>query len=396
NSRNDPFNTLPAPLNEVDEILLARFRTVERWPWCPINGQGLWPQFAYSDQLVFHATMYSFGTHFKCRIHEGNTIPPLDPEADMRIIQHKLAAIALINDRLSDERQAVSDGCIAAVATLTNMALVLDSHEEAKKHMQGLHAVINMRGGLLSLGDGVRTHLQRLISFNDLIYSELFDEELRFPPLVDVWNGAWSTLDLPESSGPLPGLSRAELEYFKIYPHPVLEVLDDIRQLCYSEQTKPLEQANDTARMIRCDVCLKLERRLRLFIQSESPPSSNAIDGPFWKATALAALIHVHRSLRGNPLRYRHFTVLTTQLYDTLLTMDDGLPELDFSPSIAVWILSTGCFTCTSPVIRPEFLEMLRKACTKFGIVTWSNFHGTVSRFLWTGQADEERYRELW
>jgi len=395
-SRNDPFDTLPARLNESDEILLSRFRTVERWPWCPINGQGLWPQFAYSDQLVFHATMYSFGMHFKCRIHKGNTIPSLDPEEDMRIIQHKLAAISLINDRLSDERQAVSDGCIAAVATLTNIALVLDSHEEAKKHMQGLSAVINMRGGLLSLGDGVQTHLQRLISFNDLIYSELFDEELRFPPLVEVWNGAWAALELPESSGSLPGLSRAELDYFKIHPHPVLEVLEEIRQLCYSEQTKPLEQASDTARMIRADVCLKLERRLRLFIQSEAPPATSAIDGPFWKATALAALIHVHRSLRGNPLRYRHFKVLTMQLYDTLLTMDDGLPELDFSPSMAVWILNTGVFTCLSPVVRSEFLEMLRKACMRFGLVTWPTFHRTVSRFLWMGEADEQRYRELW
>jgi hypothetical protein len=395
-SRNDPFDTLPARLNSSDEILLSRFRTIERWPWCPINGQGLWPQFAYSDQLVFHATMYSFGMHFKCRTHPGVTVPVLDPETDMRIIQHKLAAISLVNDRLSDERQAVSDGCIAAVATLTNMALVLDSQEEAKKHMQGLHAVINMRGGLLSLGNGVQTHLQRLISFNDLIYSELFDEELRFPPLVEVWNEAWSTLDEPEDSGSLPGLGRSELEYFRILPHPVLEVLEDIRQLCYTERTKPLHQADEAARMIRGDLCLQLERRLRLIIQSEAPPSSNAIDGTFWRATAIAALIHVHRSLRGNPLRYRHFQVLTTQLYDTLLTMDEDLPELDFAPTLAIWILSTGVFTSTNAVVRSEFLEMLRKACLRFALVDWQAFHWTVSKFLWTGEADEERYRELW
>lgn len=395
-SRNDPFNTLPARLNATDELLLSRFRTHERWPWCPINGQGLWPQFAYSDQLVFHATMYSFGMHFKCRTQPGVTIPPLDPETDTRIIQHKLAAISLINDRLSDERQAVSDACIAAVATLTNIALVLDSHEEAKKHMQGLYAVIQMRGGLLSLGDGVQTHLQRLISFNDLAYSELFDEDLRFPPLVEVWNGAWSTLDEPDDFGSLPDLGRAELEYFKIHPHPVLEVLNDIRQLCYSERKKPLTQCDDVARMIRADVCLQLERRLRVIIKSVAPPSSNAIDGTFWRATALAAQIHVHRSLRGNPLRYRHFQILTTQLYDTLLTMDEGLPELDFAPTLAIWILSTGVLTCIDTVVRSEFLTMLRKACGRFHLGDWQTFHWTVTKFLWTGEADEERYRELW
>ena len=51
--------------------------------------------------------------------------------------------------------------------------------------VDGLSAVINMRGGLLSLGDGVQTHLQRLISFNDLIYSELFDEELAVSGVVE-------------------------------------------------------------------------------------------------------------------------------------------------------------------------------------------------------------------
>lgn len=395
-SRNDPFDTLPARLNASDELLLSRFRTHERFPWCPINGQGLWPQFAYSDQLVFHATMYSFGMHFKCRTHPGVAIPPLDPEADMRIIQHKLAAISLVNDRLSDERQAVSDGCIAAVATLANMALILDSHEEAKKHMQGLEAVIKMRGGLLSLGNGVQTHLQRLISFNDLAYSELFDEELRFPPLIEVWNGAWSTLDEPDDCGPLPGLGRAELEYFRIHPHPVLEVLDDIRRLCHSERKKPLNRCDDVARMIRADVCLKLERRLRLILKSVAPPSSNAIDGAFWRATALAAQIHVHHKLRGNPIRYRHFRILTTQLYDTLLTLDEDLPELDFAPALSIWILTTGVLTCTDTVIRSEFLGMLRKACWRFNLEDWQAFHWTLTKFLWTGETDEGRYRELW
>ncbi|KAK5047812.1 hypothetical protein LTR84_006477 [Exophiala bonariae] len=395
-SRNDPFDTLPARLNASDELLLSRFRTHERFPWCPVNGQGLWPQFAYSDQLVFHATMYSFGMHFKCRTHPGVVIPPLDPEADMRIIQHKLAAISLVNDRLSDERQAVSDGCIAAVATLTNMALILDSREEAKKHMQGLEAVIKMRGGLLSLGDGVQTHLQRLISFNDLTYSELFDDELRFPPLVDIWNGAWSTLDELDEPDSLPGLGRAELEYFRIHPHPVLEVLDDIRQLCHSERKKPLYQCDDVARMTRADVCLKLERRLRVILKSTAPPSSNAIDGAFWRATALAAQIHVHHKLRGNPIRYRHFQILTTQLYDTLLTLDEDLPELDFAPALSIWILTTGILTSTDTVVRSEFLNMLRKACGRFGLGDWEAFHWTLTKFLWTGEADEERYRELW
>ncbi|OAP64405.1 hypothetical protein AYL99_00377 [Fonsecaea erecta] len=323
----DVFGVLPVRLDEGDEASLYLFRNYDRYPWCPINGQSSWSQFAISDQLVFHATMYSWGVHFRHR----RAVP--DSQEEMKTLQHKLAAISLINDRLSDSRQAASDETIAAVAALTNIALVMDSYPEASKHMAGMHAIVELRGGMSSLRSSIQQHLQRLISWNDLIYSEVFDEKLRFPP-IEVWDESWAGFQQRTFSGPLPGLSRAELRAAGVPHHKVLDLLNDIRDLCEAEQLNPLSTLVEDGRMRRGDMFHRVERKLRLIVQGDTGPGNNRWAATVWRSVSLAALLFTHHHLRGNPLKYRHFNVLATQLYDTLLTMDEDLRELDFAPAM--------------------------------------------------------------
>ncbi|EXJ66277.1 uncharacterized protein A1O5_10429 [Cladophialophora psammophila CBS 110553] len=389
-SRNiDVFGVLPVRLTEEDDARLYLFRHYERYPWCPINGQSTWSEFAISDQLVFHATMYSWGVHFRHR----RPIP--DSQEETKTLQHKLAAISLINDRLSHSQQAASDETIAAVAALTNIALVMDSYAEATKHMAGLHAIVEMRGGMSSLSSGVQQHLQRLISWNDLIYSEVFDEKLRFPP-IEVWDESWAAFQRRNLSGALPGLSRAELRAAGVPRHKVLDLLNDIRNLCGAEQTNPLRTTGEEGRMRRGDMFHRVERKLRLIVQADTAPGNNRWDATVWRAVSLAALLFTHHHLRGNPLKYRHFSVLSTQLYDTLLTMDEDLTELDFAPAMLIWILSTGALTSTLAAVHASFVFMLGKACHRHGLLDYDQYQGTISQFLWTGQADQSRHSQLW
>ncbi|KAJ9605998.1 hypothetical protein H2200_009847 [Cladophialophora chaetospira] len=390
-SRNiDVFGVLPVHLDEGDEASIHLFQSYERYPWCPINGQSSWSSFALSDQLVFHATMFSWGMHFRHRR------PTPDPQEEMKTLQHKVAAISLINDRLSDSTQAANDETVAAVAALTNIALVIDSYPEASKHMAGLWAIVQMRGGLSSLRSSVQQHLQRLISWNDLIYSEVFDEKLRFPP-IEVWDESWGTLQRQGRSVPLLGLSRAELKAAGVPRHEVLDILDDIRDLCEAEQLSPLKFTDDKGRMRRGDMFHRIERKMRIIAQGDTAPGNSRWDATVWRAVSLAALIFTHHHLRGNPLKYRHFNVLSMQLYDTLLTMDEDLSDLDFAPSLLVWILSTGAVVTTLNVaVRSSFVFMLGKACVKYGLTDYDSFQRTLSQFLWTGDADEARYSELW
>ncbi|KAH0837560.1 hypothetical protein AYO21_05048 [Fonsecaea monophora] len=385
----DVFGVLPVHLDEGDEARLYLFRHYERYPWCPINGQSNWSQFAISDQLVFHATMYSWGVHFRHR----RAVP--DAQEEMRTLQHKLAAISLINDRLSDSQQAASDETIAAIAALTNIALVMESYPEASKHMDGMRAVVELRGGMSSLRSGVQQHLQRLISWNDLIYSEVFDEKLRFPP-IEVWDESWAGFQHHNLSGPLPGLSRDELRAAGAPRHQVLDLLNDIRELCNAEQLEPLRRTSEEGRMRRGDMFHRIERKLRLIVQGDTVSGNNRWEATVWRAVSLAALLFTHHHLRGNPLKYRHFNVLTTQLYDTLMTMDEDLRELDFSPTMLIWMLSTGAVTSTLAAVHASFVFMLAKTCRRYGLLDYDGYRWTLGQFLWTGQADQLRYHALW
>lgn len=386
----DPFSTLAVDVNAKDEIFLYRFHKLDRYPWCPINGQSSWSTFALSDQLVFHATMFSWGMHFRHR-----TPAPTHVE-EMQVMQHKLAAISLINHRLSYPEAATSDATIAAVAALTNIALVIDSYPEASKHMRGLEAIVEMRGGLATLGSGVQLHLQRLISWNDLIYSEVFDEQLRFPP-IEVWDEAWSTFPSPNASTPLPGLSYTELRAARVPGHEVLQILEDIRVLCHAEQASPLLQTDEQGRMKRGDMFHRIERRLRLILQADAASGRNRWDATVWRAVSLAALVFTHHHLRGNPLKYRHFPVLSMQLYDTLLTMSEDLSEFAFAPAMLIWMLSTSAVVSSNAAgVHQSFVSMLTKACVTYGVVDRGRFLWTLSGFLWTGDADEKRYSKLW
>lgn len=385
----DPFGSLAVQLDSKDDVFLYRFHRVDRYPWCPINGQSSWSVFALSDQLVFHATMFSSGMHFRNRVQTP------DPRDELHVIHHKLAAISLINDRLSDPEQATSDQTIAAVAALTNIALVMDSYPEATKHMQGLEALVNMRGGLLTFSSEVQQHLQRLINWNDLTYSETFDDKLRFPP-GQVCEEAWENFRHPALAGSLPGLSNAELRAAGAPHHEVLELLEDIRQLCYTEQASPLSRTDDLGRMRRGDLFFRVERRLRVIVQGETAPGTGRWRATVWRAVSLAAQIFTHHHLRGNPLRYRHFPILSAQLYDTLLTMSEDLSEFDFAPALLIWMLTTGAVVTWTAGVHGAFVSMLESACVRYGLMDWERFRDVLSHFLWTGEAAEKRYLDLW
>jgi hypothetical protein len=263
--------------------------------------------------------------------------------------------------------------------------------------MRGLEAIVNMRGGLSSLSSGVQQHLQRLISWNDLIYSEVFDDKLRFPP-IQVWDESWGTFQHPVLSGSLPGLAYAELKAAGVPHHQVLELLDNMRELCYAERVSPLGETDELGRMQRGDMFHRIERRLRLIVQADTAPGNSRWNATVWRAVSLAALIFTHHHLRGNPLKYRHFPVLSMQLYDTLLTMKEDLSEFDFAPTMLIWMLSTGAVVTAHSVgaVHQALLTMLENACARYGLVDWEQFRWTLSAFLWTGEADERRYRELW
>lgn len=153
---------------------------------------------------------------------------------------------------------------------------------------------------------------------------------------IDIWDESGGILHRHSRPGSLPGLSRAELKAAGVPHHEVLDLLNDIQVLCDAEQLSPLRVTDDEERMRRGDMFHRIERHLRIITQGNTASRNSRWDATVWRAVSLAALIFTHHHLRRNPLQHRHFSVLSTQLYDTLLTMAEDLVGLDFAPALLI------------------------------------------------------------
>ena len=319
------------------------------------------------------------------------TLPP-------EIYTHKISGISLINSRLSEPTQAVTDETISAVAAMTTMEVMMGTWEEANKHMNGLRMLVALRGGFSTFTTPLQHLIQRLISWTDLIYSELFDVPLNFPT-ADIYEASYHGLAKYASSSPL-GLSPAELRNASIPNHEVIDLLHATYQLCQTEQGKPLRRMSEMERMERGDMCHSIERRLRIIIQAEALTESDTCNSKAWLAVACANLVFVHYFLRGNSPRHRQFTQsLVPTLHSTLLQMGSSLDELAFALPLLLWVLSVGAIVGVATSLQPWFVQKLAEACKRHSVEVWhgeNGFHSQLSRFLWTGAADEQRYLGLW
>lgn len=277
---------------------------------------------------------------------------------------------------------------------MTVMEVMVGEREEAPEHMNGLRMLVAMRGGFSTFVTDMQLLIQRLLTWTDLVYSELYEVSLSFPA-TDRMDGSSQNLEKPAPLNWLPGLSPDELRFSAVAHHECVDLLHATLELCHAEQVQPLRTLSDTERMRRGDLFYPVERRLRTMLQESSAANTEPRMPIIWRAVALANLMFVHHSLRGNSSGHRQFTVSVPQLQRTLMQMSESLNELAFLPSLLLWILSVGAITSSGTPSETWFILRLSKACIGRGL-DWEGFHDLLAGFLWTGTADEERYLNVW
>lgn len=67
---------------------------------------------------------------------------------------HLAKALRHLQDSLDDKRKAMEHSTMAVVASLAMAAVVAGDLDTAGMHMDGLHRMVELRGGLRSLGPG--------------------------------------------------------------------------------------------------------------------------------------------------------------------------------------------------------------------------------------------------
>jgi hypothetical protein len=387
----DPFNWLPFQLGSDDAALLHQFQNYERWPWCPINGCNEWSLFTLSDELVFRVTMYSWNTHIRTRQPKESF---QSSKALQRSLHDKAKAISIINKRLSDPIAACSDELLAAVAALTNIEVSSGSQEEATAHINGLHALVERRGGLHTLNNARQQLVQRLAAWNDLLYGELYGRSITFPPL-ELWDRAWRSLPLPQYATPPLTSSLEYLLTAGTIGAEMTKILHGVRLLSELEAERAHSSLSDQMAMYRNDSFHSLEYQLRRLVEKTSNQSADRLN-KLIRVIALTTLVYVHHFLRGSPLTYRAFGVLLPNLVQEL-TEPEGIWELlEYAPRLHLWLLAVSAVTSSNwGDLHRSCLGWLSRLCQLRGL-DWEAFSNELRLFLWCGADDEVRYHRLW
>jgi hypothetical protein len=217
---------------------------------------------------------------------------------------------------------------------------------------------------------------------------------LAFPP-AEIWDVTWSSFDQFSLPGSPLGLAPPALAALGISHHEALDILEQIRQLCCAEATKPLSVLNEKQRMDRSDLFLRLETRLHAIVQSTPLSSTDRWNNVTWRSVALTALIFVQHFLRGTPLYARQFSTLITLLYEVLAAMKALLEELAFARPLLLWVLSVGAVASQGMLCHDWFVRKLAAVCKSYGM-NQESLLDTLRDGLWTGNADEVRYASVW
>jgi hypothetical protein len=394
NVRTDPLGVLPIQLTPFDEVLVDKFQNYMPETWCPVSGQSAWFPFAINDQLLFHATIYNWAVHFADAANDGMFA------SHPGVMRHKLIAIRMINDKLSDPVEAVRDESLGAVVAIINAEIAYGSAEESARHMAGLRAMIKMRGGIETIGNGIAGLLQRLVGWTDLNYAELHGLPLIFTKGNCDWDrvraeAGWSCpFELREEAPDVSGLRPFPAKQTQVIP-----LLREVRELCKEVARRPLLSMPEHEKMKRSDRFHALERRLRIVAERSTDPEITDAEHNndlIWRSCASAGLLYVHHVLRGLPLAYRQFDTLCQDLLLTLAGIADIEQAWSFAPELLLWTLSVGAILTPGRPQHNWFVGNLATVCESFGYVEWTQYRDAIQSFLWVDKYDDERYSSIW
>jgi hypothetical protein len=359
------------------------------------QGQSQWIPFITHSPVLLHTNLFCWGMHWHGKLTgtEQNIFLHQNPQ----ILEHKVTAIRMINAHL-ESQAGVTDELLASVAIFINTALQFLNREEAISHMAGLEALVKSRGGLTSLSSlgPVGVLIQRLVSWNDLFYVELFGGQLRFSRLPH-WEEAWESHRLPLVDDPVTHLEPLQARFAGDQAHEISTLLRDIQLMCDDIHSRPTAALNTAARTLRHDALFRLERRLCLatritpILNSDQRAADEATTA-MWRAVAYASLMYVHHHMRpGWALQLAQFRALTISLRNEL--SNTTLQSWVLTPALHIWTLAVGSWVSQR---QGWAVQALAAACESHGIESWHAFQTMLRLCPNLGASDEEKFKVIW
>ncbi|KAF7588330.1 hypothetical protein BBP40_005896 [Aspergillus hancockii] len=149
--RADPFDTLPINIEPYMHDLLSLYITtiwetlysIERRSGCnPMVN--FWLPLAFNDPALLH-TLIACAASFVIKYNWVRGYPVF--------VRHLNDATVIVNRRLADSADSISDETLVVIASIAIMKKLLGFHGQWAIHMRGLKRLVDKRGGLGNLND---------------------------------------------------------------------------------------------------------------------------------------------------------------------------------------------------------------------------------------------------
>ena len=117
-----------------------------------------WVELLTSDAAYMHAAVFASQAYI---VHSSARPTPV---ASRQAIIHQSEALRLLRERLSlpSREEGLSDSTILVVLYFALHAHFTDDYVTAKNHMDGLHKIVTMRGGLVAFEHNIKLIIELL------------------------------------------------------------------------------------------------------------------------------------------------------------------------------------------------------------------------------------------
>ncbi|KUJ17475.1 uncharacterized protein LY89DRAFT_54360 [Mollisia scopiformis] len=282
-------------------------------------------------------------------------------------VYYLMKSISAVKEDLASSSKQVSDSTIATVASLANIENLDGNPQSAILHLNGMKQMVDMRGGLDSLG--MRGILKRVVLWADLCGAARLQTNPRFPLLefpdmppisqfLQAENSASSTLIITDNLLEA-AVSQSQLKCIQILRdlHELSNFLNDTgnhredlpQEVCYPDRVYSVEHNTLTA----------------ITRMSDARDPSN-----IFSILLHASLLFIYTNLRQTPVGDQIRKSLSARLRSCIQGADVAFLQMMF-PAELLWASLLGIVGGKETSDFNWFLSSVERLCMGNGIMTW-------------------------
>ncbi|KAI1376859.1 fungal-specific transcription factor domain-containing protein [Hypoxylon crocopeplum] len=379
--RWDPFESFPIKMLPYMQDLLYLYISTATEYLYPIEAywgfnpsRDVWVPLALTDPVLLNSVLFT-SEQFLARM-TGKKECPL-------AINHLTQTIQILNERLRDPSQQISDPTIAAVTGLALTEQSSGNHENWRIHMEGIKRMVEMRGGLSTFES------------NSILYDKLCRADIC---------GAIRTLSKP----------YLQMEIRRVYPSDLEEGNDKERTLAPGFKAIHDDHEFDpdlfdilcTVHAVTQDINtvnppksesipLQLRKRIRSvqygLLSIEDDDTGRSGD-KFLEACRLGALLYVgiiQNEFRIWPVSHQLLWQLNSCLQKESFTTDA-------MRSLRLWVMFLASSLMLNPVDESWVLYSIAEEASHLSIRNWCDAKLLLETFAWAGKAQDRTGRDTW